>query len=101
VGKLSHEDYQTITPLIDSALEAVKEPKVKVLIDGTELEGWEPRAAWDDLKLGLKHGNAFEKIAIYGNKKWQERVSKIGTWFVAGDVRYFESKSEALDYLSE
>lgn len=101
VGKLTHEDYETITPLIDSALEAIREPKVKVLIDGTELEGWEPRAAWDDLKLGLKHGNVIDKIAIYGNKKWQERLSKVASWFVAGEVSYFESKSEALDYLSD
>jgi len=49
-----------------------------------------PAGHW---RLGLEHGNAFEKIAIYGNKKWQERVSKIGSWFISGDVRYFESKS--------
>lgn len=101
VGKLTHEDYETITPLIDSALAAITEPKVKVLIDGTELEGWEPRVAWDDLKLGLKHGNVIDKIAIYGNKKWQERISKVASWFVAGEVRYFESKPEALGYLND
>ncbi len=67
-GTLTHQDYLTITPIIDSALAEVNHPKVKVFIDGTELDGWEMRAAWDDLKLGLKHGNEFEKIAIYGNK---------------------------------
>ena len=66
IGKLTHEDYETITPMIDSALSAVKQPHVKVLIDATELEGWEPRAAWDDFKLGLKHGNEFDKIAMNG-----------------------------------
>lgn len=71
-GKLTHEDYEIITPMIDSALAEVKEPVVDVFIDGSELEGWELRAAWDDLKLGLKHGRDFNKIAIYGNKKWQE-----------------------------
>ena len=40
-GKLSHKDYERITPMIDSAWTEVKKPKVKVLIDGTELEGWE------------------------------------------------------------
>ena len=83
-GKLTHEDYKTITPMIDSALNSVKDPKVKVLIDGTELEGWEPRAAWDDFKLGLKHGNEFDRIAIYGNKNWQEIAARIGSWFVSG-----------------
>jgi hypothetical protein len=99
IGKLTHEDYKTITPMIDSALGAVKQPKVKALIDGTELEGWEPRAAWDDFKLGLKHGNEFEKIAIYGNKKWQEITARVGGWFISGEVRYFENRDDALDWL--
>ena len=100
-GKLTHKDYETITPMINSALAEVKEPKVKVFIDGTELEGWEPRAAWDDFKLGLKHGNEFEKIAIYGNKKWQEITAKIGGWFISGETKYFENEEDAITWLNE
>jgi len=99
VGKLTHEDYEVITPIIDSTLNEVKEPKVKVLIDGTQLEGWELRAAWDDFKLGLKHGNEFYKIAIYGNKNWQEIVAKVGSWFITGEVKYFEKFDDALEWL--
>lgn len=64
-GKLTHNDYQTITPLINSALGSVKDPHVKMLIDGTEMEGWELRAAWDDFRLILKHGSSFVKVAIW------------------------------------
>ena len=101
IGKLTHEDYETIVPMIDSALEGVKDPRINVLIDGTELEGWELRAAWDDLKLGLKHGRQFEKIAIVGNKKWQEYSAKMGSWFISGEVKYFEIESDALEWLQE
>jgi len=100
-GKLTHRDYETITPMIDSALAEIKDPKIKALIDGTELEGWDTRAAWDDFKLGLKHGNEFEKIAIYGNKKWQEFFAKIGGWFMSGETRYFENEDEAISWLNE
>lgn len=100
IGKLTHEDYETITPMIDSALAEVKQPKVKVLIDGTELEGWELRAAWDDFKLGLKHGSEFDKIAIYGNKNWQEITAKVGAWFISGEVKYFENCDDALAWLN-
>lgn len=99
VGKLTHEDYKIISPLIDSALAQVSVPHVNVLIDGTELEGWELRAAWDDFKLGLKHNNAFNKIAFYGNKNWQEIGAKIGTWFISGEIKYFESLQDAIDWL--
>ena len=101
IGKLTHDDYQTITPMIDSALEGLTKPSVKVLIDGTELEGWELRAAWDDFRIGLKHGREFEKIAIYGNKNWQEIAAKVGGWFVSGEVRYFAQCDDALAWLRE
>lgn len=101
VGKLTHEDYEKINPMIDSALKGVRDPKIKAFIDGSELEGWELRAAWDDFKLGLKHGSEFDRIAIFGNKKWQEYASKIGSWFVSGDVKYFESADEALVWLQQ
>ncbi len=100
-GTLTHKDYEIITPMIDSALAEVKDPKVKVLVDGTELEGWEARAAWDDFRLGLKHGREFEKIAVYGNKKWQEFAVKVGSWFTAGEVKYFENENDALSWLNE
>jgi len=101
VGKLTHADYEVITPLIDSALASVKEPKVDVLIDGTELEGWELRAAWDDLQLGLKHNNEFGKIAIYGNKNWQEIAAKVGSWFISGEIKYFDKLTDATAWLKK
>ena len=101
MGKLTHEDYEKINPMIDSALESVNDPKVKVFIDGSELEGWELRAAWDDFKLGLKHGSEFDKIAIFGNKQWQEYAAKIGSWFSSGEVKYFEDSNKALAWLQE
>ena len=60
-GMLTHADYKEITPLIESALAGVTGPKIRVLFDMTELQGWELRAAWDDFKIGLKHGGDFEK----------------------------------------
>ena len=100
-GKLTHHDYEKMNPMIDSALEGVKDPQVKVFIDGSEFEGWELRAAWDDFKLGLKHGSQFDKIAIFGNKKWQEYTAKIGSWFISGEVKYFEDEDEALNWLQK
>ncbi|MDD5276915.1 MAG: STAS/SEC14 domain-containing protein [Methylovulum sp.] len=99
VGRLTHEDYEIITPMLDAALNAVNEPKIKAIVDGTELEGWELRAAWDDFKLGLKHGSEFEKIAIYGNKDWQQLAAKIGSWFISGEAKYFENYDDAVAWL--
>lgn len=101
VGKLTHEDYAAITPLIDAALTSVDDPKANVLIDATEFEGWALRAAWDDFKLGLKHGSDFYKIAIVGDKRWQQWAAKIGNWFISGEAKHFDNFPDALSWLND
>jgi hypothetical protein len=100
-GKLTHDDYARITPMIDAALNTVEEPLANVLLDATEFEGWELRAAWDDFKLGLKHGSDFHKIAIVGDQRWQQWAAKVGSWFISGEARYFDNAAEALRWLNE
>lgn len=101
IGRLTHQDYAVITPMIDSALAEVKDPKVDVLIDGTELEGWELSAAWDDFKLGLKHNNEFRKVAIYGNKHWQGMAAKVGGWFMSGEFKFFDNLDDAVSWIHQ
>ncbi|SEA45932.1 STAS/SEC14 domain-containing protein [Microbulbifer marinus] len=101
IGRLTHDDYERISPLLDYALEGVKDPQVQMLVDAREFEGWELRAAWDDFKLALKHGNEFSRIAIVGEDKWQEVVARIASWFVSGEVRFFEEQEDALKWLSQ
>lgn len=79
IGTLTHEDYEKINPMLDLALTGIKDPKIDVLVDISELEGWDLEAAWDDLKLELKYGNSFNKIAIYGEKSWVKFASKISS----------------------
>lgn len=101
VGKLTHEDYQVITPMLESALGAVANPRVKAMVDVTELRGWEPRAAWDDLKLGLRHGSEFSHIAVIGQQGWQQLATRVAGWFTAARTQYFDNRSDALTWLAE
>jgi len=101
IGKLTHSDYETMTPILESLLKDIKEPKIKVLIDFSEFEGWELRAAWDDLKIGVEHNFKFEKIAILGNhKRWLEYGIKISNWFTHGEMREFNTYKDAINWLN-
>ncbi len=100
-GKLTHEDYQSMTPMLEAALAEIRSPRVNAFIDAVELEGWEPRAAWDDFKLGLKHGNEFDRVAIYGYKKWQSVAAKLASWFISGEVKFFDDPKQALQWLNQ
>lgn len=99
IGTLTHEDYEKINPMLDLALTGIKDPKIDVLVDISELEGWDLEAAWDDLKLGLKYGNSFNKIAIYGEKSWVKFASKISSWFIDGQIKEFKSLEEAIKWI--
>lgn len=100
-GKLTHEDYLTMSPMFDSALAEVKKQEVDVLFDATEFEGWDLRAAWEDFNMALEHGNQFNKIAIYGPHRWQDAIAKIGSWFTTGVVKFFQTEAEAIKWLKE
>lgn len=99
-GTLTHDDYVEMTPVIDEALKTINTPKVRVLVDMTDFEGWEFRAAWDDFKFGLSHGSDFERIALYGHQDWQLSAAKVGSWFIGGEIRSFEDHDDAVHWLT-
>ena len=75
-GTLTQEDYKLLTPMISFALEGVRNPKIKVLVDGTQVEGHELIAVWDCFKLGLKLGSEFEKPQSIGTKDHKKFPTK-------------------------
>lgn len=98
-GSLTHEDYERMVPLLESALIGIREPDIHALADLRALEGMSLHAVWDDLKLGFSHGKEFKKMAVLGKGGLQEWMSKIADWFTPGEVRFFEEKEKALDWL--
>jgi hypothetical protein len=100
VGKLTQEDYANMTPMLESSLGGAKDLKAKMLLDATEFDGWELRAAWEDFKLGLKYKDLFSKIAIVGASTTDEYLAKFGSWFISGEMEFFSSLDSAYAWLS-
>ena len=99
IGKLTHSDYKTFVPMFEQSLQCIKEPKVKMLIDITQWEGFELEAAWDDLKFGLSHGSEFTKIAVVGESGFTQYAVKIVNWFTHYEMRFFEDTGKAKEWL--
>jgi hypothetical protein len=100
-GTLTHQDYEKMIPMVENALVGVKDPKIKVLVDARGFEGWDIRAAWDDLKFGLKHNKEFTKLAFVGKREWESYSIKIANWFMSAKMRYFKDIDDALVWLNE
>ncbi|CAH6937130.1 STAS/SEC14 domain-containing protein [Vibrio chagasii] len=98
-GKLTHDDYQAMIPILKTTIKEIDSSALKMLVDISALTGWELRAAWDDFKLGLELNSKIDKIAICGDKSWQELASKVGSWFVSGDIKSFEEHDPAIEWL--
>jgi hypothetical protein len=101
-GKLSKEEYADLVPSWEAMM--ARYGKLRLLFQMEPgFTGWEPVAAWDDFKFSLSHRNEIERVAMVGDKKWQETVTKLGSLLVNSKVRYFEEAElhEAQKWLRE
>jgi SpoIIAA-like len=100
-GKLTDADYkEVLIPKMEEIIKQYGTAKVLLYLPG-DFTGWEPHAAWDDARFGLRHRNDFEKLAVVGGAKWVEWCTKIGSHFMKGEVKTFpeEHFQEALDWI--
>jgi hypothetical protein len=97
-GRLTREDYvEVLVPPLREAVEAGERLRVLYAI-GPELH-MEPAAVWEDLKLeidlGIKHRDAWERIAVVTDLDWLWRAFELFSWMVPGEMRLFhESELE-------
>jgi hypothetical protein len=91
-GKLHDEDYRSFVPAVEAAI--AREGKIRLFAQFEDFHGWDVKAAWDDFKFGLKHFGDFDRIAMVGDRKWEQWMAKLCKPFTRAKVRYFDA-SEA------
>ena len=89
-GKVDKEDYDLLLPQLEGIIEKGK--RVRMLIVLEAFKGWSMGAAWEDTKFGLAHFNDIEKIAIVGEKKWEQLMAVFLKPFTRAAVQYFQHK---------
>ncbi len=67
-GHLTDEDYKSFLPLLKDLIN--REGPVSLYVDMEDFEGWDMKAAWDDVKFGITHDVDFKRIAIVVDKQW-------------------------------
>lgn len=99
-GKLTEKDVGKVHPLIHNILNTGK--KVRWYFEMVDFTGWETTAFWKDMKMDMKHANDYEKIAMVGEKKWQDWMAQFMEPFTSAEVKYFDvsQKEEALNWIT-
>jgi hypothetical protein len=87
-GTLHDEDYKDFVPKIESIV--TSQGRVRLFVQLEDFHGWDMRAAWDDLKFGLRHYSDFERIALVGDRHWEAWMASFCRPFTRARVRYFD-----------
>ena len=83
---LTSQDYEKIfIPQLKQLIDKFGKIRVVLYLD-ENFTGWELGAAWDDAVFGIQHRHDFEKVAVVSDKKWVEWATKIGSYFMDGQV---------------
>jgi len=88
-GKFSQEDYQHFTPEVERLIS--KFGKIRVLLEMRDFHGWDAGALWEDIKFDFKHFSDIERLAMVGDKKWEEWMAKFCRPFTTATIRYFDA----------
>jgi hypothetical protein len=87
-GKLTKADYEHFVPEVERLVR--QHGKLSMLFDMTGFHGWEASAMWEDLKFGIKHFADIEKLAMVGEKSWQQGMAMFCKPFTKAMIRYFD-----------
>ena len=100
-GKLHDEDYRHFVPAVDAAIAA--HGKVRLLAHFVDFHGWDMHALWDDIKFATVHCTKVERIALVGDRRWEEWMAKVCKPFTMAKVQYFDASQtdEAWAWLEE
>ncbi|HEY2412470.1 MAG TPA: STAS/SEC14 domain-containing protein [Pirellulaceae bacterium] len=99
--KLTKEDYDHFLPEVERLIK--QHGKINILFDMHDFHGWTLSAMWEDTKFAAHHFRDIERLAVVGEKKWQEWMTTFCRPFTTARTRYFEhgEMEEARQWLQE
>lgn len=92
-GTLAVVDYEHFVPEFERLLRL--HGTLRVLFDMTGLHGWTAGAVWEDTKFATHHFSDIDRLAVIGEKKWQEWMATFCKPFTKATVRYFDHADAA------
>lgn len=87
-GKLTKADYEAFAPELERYVE--QHGKLKLLVETDDFHGWDAAALWADIKFSVRHFDDVARLAIVGEKKWEQGMAMFCKPFTTASVRYFD-----------
>ena len=87
-GKIVAEDYARFVPETERLIK--EHGKIRVLFDMVDFHGWSAGALWEDIKFDVKHFRDIERLAMVGDRKWEQGMAAFCGPFTSAEIRYFD-----------
>lgn len=99
IGTITRDDYAVLKEEVDAVI--LQESSIRMLLDLEEFKGEEMKAWGADLKFGHDYRKKITRMAIVGDKKWQEWIAAIADPFYAQEAEFFtlDEREDAWEWL--
>ena len=97
-GRVTASDYEEVLiPAVEAALKNHKKHKkhnkLRPICElGSDFTGCAPGAIWDDMKLGVAHRSAWERIAVVTDVSWIANGANMFKFVMPCTVKVFSLK---------
>lgn len=100
-GKLKKGEIKEMHPFIHEII--AKNKKVRWYFEMIDFKGWDMEGFYEDLKMDASHADDYEKIAMVGDKKWEDMLAKGMKPFTSAEVKFFDlnQKDMAWEWIRE
>jgi hypothetical protein len=87
-GEIPVSDYRDV--LMPAAREVWERgDEVRIVLVFERWDGMSSGAAWEDLKVGMKHLTKWKRIALVTDLDWMITVASLFGWMTPGDLKRF------------
>jgi hypothetical protein len=87
-GRLTRDDYDRFVPEVERLIG--RHGTIRILLEMREFHGWTAGALWEDLKFDLKHFRGIERLALVGERRWEQGMAAFCRPFTTAAIRYFD-----------
>ncbi len=90
--RLTEADYERFVPEFERI--AAAHGPVHLLIELRDFHGWDAAGLWQELRFDMSHQHDMDRVAIIGDKAWQDWGTRLSKPFFKAEVRYFDPGQE-------
>jgi hypothetical protein len=96
-AELSLADFREFETAVQRELKQA--PKIKLLLDLSNMSGYTLDVAWEDVRFTRAHAHDFKRIAVVTGSTWVTWLGWLPAAFTDAEIEHFENAAAAATWL--